>query len=206
MMTAGAWNSKNKTDLMIEVWEKLDCESVGSSEIEAIEIVVRECYGESAVDAPVVIARLLADEGAVLRHSEILEMDVKRRLNSPYEAMFRNLLKFSTFDEAETSLRNLENLRKKLASEGDAEGLRRVKDAALGARDEAREISARARGGSPESRYFQEIGEWFTIWMQSPEIFEHWVKARRSSAQFAREFAYDGVENDESSGTDRSAG
>ena len=46
------WQAKNKRDLMIEVWEKLDCESVGSVEIEAIEEVVRDVYGESAVESP----------------------------------------------------------------------------------------------------------------------------------------------------------
>lgn len=35
------WNSRTKIDLIIEVWEKLDCESVGAREIEAIETVVR---------------------------------------------------------------------------------------------------------------------------------------------------------------------
>ena len=39
------WQSKTKNDLIIEVWEKLDCESVGAIEIEAIETVVREKYG-----------------------------------------------------------------------------------------------------------------------------------------------------------------
>ena len=193
MTTPHSWSSKNKTDLMIEVWEKLDCESVGSSEIEAIETVVRDRYGDSAVDAPVVIARLLADEGAVLRHSEILEMDVKRRLNSPYDAMFRNLVRFSTFDEAESSLRNLENLRKKLDSDGDAEGLRRVRDAALSAKEEARRLAAE----TPRDRkFFEEISEWFTIWMQAPEVFEPWVRARRGSALFAREFVSDGEIDD----------
>jgi len=31
------WLSRNKNDLIIEVWEKLDCENVGAAEIEAIE-------------------------------------------------------------------------------------------------------------------------------------------------------------------------
>ena len=43
------------------------------------------------------MARLLADEGAELRHAEIMELDVKRRLESPYDAMFRNILKFADF-------------------------------------------------------------------------------------------------------------
>ena len=72
--------SRTKLDLIIEVWEKLDCESVGAKEIEAIELVVRDKFGESAVDSPMIIARELADEGAELRHAEILKLDVERRL------------------------------------------------------------------------------------------------------------------------------
>ena len=77
------WNSRTKNDLIIEVWEKLDCESVGAREILAIEEVVREQYGSAAVESPMIIARNLADEGAELRHSEIMELDVERRLESP---------------------------------------------------------------------------------------------------------------------------
>ena len=36
---------RTKTDLIIEVWERLDCESIGRKEIEAIESAVRERFG-----------------------------------------------------------------------------------------------------------------------------------------------------------------
>jgi len=99
------WNARTKIDLIIEVWEKLDCESIGAKEIEAIETVVREQYGFSAVESPMIIARLLADEGAELRHAEIMELDVERRSESPYDAMFRNSLKFSDFRQTLLSIR-----------------------------------------------------------------------------------------------------
>src|SRR3982750_2633946 len=118
------WQSRTKKDLIIEVWEKLDCESIGAKEIEAIEIVVREKYGHGAVESPMRIARLLADEGAELRHAEIMELDVQRRMESPYDAIFRNVLKFADFKQAVISIRRLENLRKKFAAENDKEGLR----------------------------------------------------------------------------------
>ena len=101
------WQSRTKTDLMIEVWEKLDCESIGRREIEAIEIAVAERFGARAVEPPLVVARLLADEGAELRHAEIMELDVERRLESPYDAMFRNVLKFADFKQTIQSLRRL---------------------------------------------------------------------------------------------------
>lgn len=191
-MTDHQWSSRNKTDLIIEVWEKLDCESVGASEIEAIETVVREVFGENAADPPVIVARLLADEGAVLRHPEILELDVRRRLDSPYDAMFRNILRYSSFAEAERSLRDLENLRKKLAGDEDKHGLALLKDLVLAARDEARAAAEDQRSGAKERRYFAEIAEWFAIWLQSSEIFGSWVKVRKSSPAFIEEFGSNG--------------
>ncbi|REJ79422.1 MAG: hypothetical protein DWQ47_01390 [Acidobacteria bacterium] len=192
-MAEHEWNSKTRTDLVIEVWEKLDCESVGADEVSAIETVVAEVFGENACDSPIVIARLLADEGAVLRHSEILEMDVRRRLESPYDAMFRNLLNYSSFALAERSLRNMENLRRKFASEVDKQGLLLLRELVLRSKDEVLELERE----DPENRnYYREINEWFSIWLQSSEIFESWVRVRRSSAAFREAFPDKGTEND----------
>src|SRR5688572_1755508 len=104
------WNSRNKTDLIIEVWEKLDCESVGAAEIRAIETVITEVFGRAAVDSPMVIARLLADEGAELRHSEVMELYVARASDRPYDSMFLNLLDTSDLTTTLRSIRQMENL------------------------------------------------------------------------------------------------
>jgi hypothetical protein len=173
---------------MIEVWEKLDCESVGAREIEAIEVAVEEKFGFGAVDSPMIIARLLADEGAHLRHSEILELDVQRRLESPYDAMFRNILKFSDFKQTLISIRRLENLRKKFAAENDREGLRLVRETALKGKNRAQMISKNEKVDPQKRAEKSEIAEWFTLWMQSPEIFESWVLLRRNSPDFKEKF------------------
>jgi hypothetical protein len=34
----------------------------------------------------------------------------------------------------------------------------------------------------------REISEWLTIWLQSPELFENWIKLRRDSAEFRKKF------------------
>src|ERR1044072_2083208 len=114
--------------MMSEVWEFLDCESVGASELEEIERAVRERFGEGAVESPVRVARLLADEGAELRHAEVLELDARWRGLDPYEAMFKNVLKFSDFAQAAASLRRLENLRRQFTRKRDQTGLRRVRE------------------------------------------------------------------------------
>ena len=182
------WHARTKNDLIIEVWEKLDCESVGAREIEAIEVAVGDKFGFGAVDSPMIIARLLADEGAELRHAEILELDVKRRLGSPYDAMFRNILKFSDFKQTLISIRRLENLRKKFAAENDREGLRLVRETALKGKNRAQMISKNEKVDEKKRAEKAEIVEWFTLWMQSPEMFDNWVLLRQNSKDFKEKF------------------
>ena len=182
------FTSRTKTDLIIEVWEKLDCESIGAKEIEAIEMVVAEKFGALAVESPMIIARLLADEGAELRHAEILELDVARRTESPYDAMFRNVLKFSDFKETLGSLRRLENLRRKFVAENDREGLRLMRETALKGKRRAQMISKNEKVAPEKRAEKAEITEWFTIWLQSPEVFENWVVLRQNSPDFKRRF------------------
>src|SRR5690242_20712564 len=113
------YDARNKTDLIIEVWEQLDCESVGRKEIEAIEIVVRDRFGRAAVDSPMILARLLADEGAELRHSEIMDLYLERQTEPGCDALLQNILKLSDFNSALGTIRNLENARRKFADEND---------------------------------------------------------------------------------------
>lgn len=182
------WISKTKQDLIIEVWEKLDCESVGAKEIEAIEIVVRDEFGSSAVESPMIMARLLADEGAELRHAEILKLDVERRLESPYAPMFRNILKFADFNQTLNSIRQLENLRQKFFKETDKEGLRLVRDTGIKGKDRATMISKNPKVDKQKRLEKAEIAEWFRLYLQSPEIFENWIKLRQNSADFKEKF------------------
>ena len=182
------FKSHTKNDLIIEVWEALDCENVGAKEIIAIENAVRERFGSNAVDSPMRIARLLADEGAELRHNEIMELDVERRQESPYAPMFRNILKFSDFRQALISIRDLENLRKKFQSENDKEGLRFVRETALKGKSRAQMISKNEKVEEKKRAEKAEIAEWFTIWLGSPEVFENWVLLRQNSKDFKEKF------------------
>jgi len=186
------WKSKTKRDLMIEVWEYLDCESVGEAEIRQISDVVKARFGEGAVEMPAVIARLLADEGAELRHAEVLRLDVEIRQVDPYQAMFRNVLKFADFDQARASIRRLDNLRKNFERKKDREGLRLVREKVQKGRNRALMI---ARNPAVEERKrFEklEIAEWFSVWLRQPEIFEDWVELRQRSKDFRGKFGQGG--------------
>lgn len=182
------WTSRTKRDLMIEVWEALDCESVGAKELEAIADAVREKFGEGAIESHASVARLLADEGAELRHAEVLELDVQQRSADPYDAMFRNVLKFADFKQAASSIKHLENLRKKFARENDKAGLRRARETALKGKQRAQMIAGNKNVDEKKRAEKAEIAEWFTVWLHQPEIFETWVDLRRNSKDFRERF------------------
>ena len=180
--------SRNKTDLIIEVWEKLDCENVGAAEIEAIESVIVDQYGPAALDSPMVIARLLANEGADLRHSEIMDLYVERSSDRPYDAALRNVLKIDDLQSAARSIRNLESLRQKYKSGNDKEGLRLIRATALRGKQTAMENADRINADSVIQMVNVEIAQWLTVWLQMPEGFDSWVELRQASPDFIGKF------------------
>lgn len=184
-----SWKARTKLDLMIEVWESLDCESVGEKELDAVRAAVVERFGAGADESPARVARTLADEGAELRHAEVLEADARWRGDDPYEAAFRNVLKFSDFEQAAASLRRLDNLRREFARRKDAEGARRVRETVLKGKRRAEMIARNPKVDERKREEKAEIARWFTIWLQTPEMFADWLDLRRRSSEFRAKFA-----------------
>lgn len=182
------WQARTKHDLMIEVWEALDCESVGAAELVAIEQAVRERFGDGAVESHASVARLLADEGAELRHPEVLELDVQQRISDPYVEMFRGVLPVADLDKAVDSIRRLEELRKTFASARDQTGLHRVREMALKGKRRAQTIAESIVVDSRKRVENEEIAEWFAVWLKQPEVFETWLDLRRSTLEFRERF------------------
>lgn len=185
------WQAKTKTDLMIEVWEKLDCESVGAVAIESIEAVVRDVYGPQAVEMPMSIARTLADEGAYLRHHEVMDLHIARAMKRPYDAAFRNVMNIADLASALRSLRSLEALRKKFIAAGDKDGLRLVRESAIRGKEIAEESASREQLDRETREVNEEISRWFSIWMQTPELFDQWIRMRMASPEYRERFAAD---------------
>jgi hypothetical protein len=183
-----AWKAGNKTDLIIEVWEKLDCESVGSTEIEAIEVVVADVCGPEAVDSPMVTARVLADEGAHLRHAEILDLFVKRAGQKQKPGGVEDGLKFDDLISARLSIERLEKLRSVTARDDDRHGERAVRDAAIHYKAQALARAESEPTGTVAHEMQIEIAEWLRVWLQTPTIFGGWIELRLRSKDFLDKF------------------
>ena len=182
------WKSRTRHDLIIEVWEDLDCESVGARELEQIQEVLREKFGEGAQDSPASIARTLADEGAVLRHPEVFDYDTQWRERLISGVVPSESLSFSNLPEASESIRKLESWRREFAGASKQGELRRLQEFALKTKQDL-QLVARSRVVDTKKRFEAgEVVQWLTIWMLDPTIFEDWLSLRKRSAEFVEKF------------------
>ena len=190
-MSGKTWSARTRRDLIIEVWEALDCESVGSRELEQIQQALVEKFGEGALESPASIARVVADEGAVLRHPEVFACDVKWRENSLNDRRLVRGLDFSSLTAAFQAIVIIEEKRLQLQL-GDAAtgatGLRELRDIVAAARkDSLLQARSKILNSSVRER-LKEISEWLTVWLQSPELFSDWLDLRRRSPEYREKF------------------
>src|SRR6266498_870008 len=183
------WKARTKHDLIIEVWEALDCESVGARELEQIQQELSEKFGEGASASPAAIARTVADEGAVLRHPEVFECDFKWREQIAEAVDFQSELDFSRLSIAFESMVRVEEQRLKFHTEADSKGQAELRNIISTARKNA-VLRARSKiideGQREEAK---EISNWLGIWLQAPELFSDWLDLRRRSPEFQKKFS-----------------
>jgi len=188
-MTSNKWRSNTVPDLIIEVWEALDCESVGKHELEEIQKVLAEKFGPGAVNSPATIARAVADEGAVLRHPEVFECDFAWRERSLSEHVVASELTFSNLSEAVASFGKLEEKRHSMSA--DLEALKRLRNVVISAREEVL-LTARSKVlGDQQRGEAAEVAEWMTVWLRAPALFPDWLDLRMRTAEFKGKFGAD---------------
>lgn len=187
-MTKRKWNARTKQELIIEVWECLDCESVGSRELQQIQQVLLEQFGAGAAASPAAIARTVVDEGAVLRHPEVFECDRSWREENLKKWAFREALNFSDLKAAFASVVKLEERRLLLQSDSDTQGLTDLREVVIALRKDLL-LNARSRIiGESQKAQLKEAARWLGVWLQSPELFSDWLDLRRRSPEFKKKF------------------
>jgi hypothetical protein len=187
-MPKSKWNSRTRDELIIEVWEALDCESVGARELEQIQQALRQRFGEGALESPASIARTVADEGAVLRHPEVFECDLRWRGKHLAQTNLSGDLSFASLLSAVESFAKLEEKRLEFHARGDETGAKQLRDFVIGARKDA-QLRARSKIiDKDERKQAAEISQWLIVWLQAPELFRDWLDLRRCSPEFRKMF------------------
>jgi len=188
-MKTTKWRARTRQELIIEVWEALDCESVGERELLDIQRALYDTLGAGAVVSPAAIAREVADEGAVLRHPEVLNCDTKWRTRSLAALMPPQQFDFSTLATAAASLLKIDELRREAEAESNEQTLQQLRELVMLGGKEAR-LLARSRIVPQKDRVVaKEIVEWVRVWLQQPELFDDWLSLRQRSTEYRKEFA-----------------
>lgn len=184
-----AWQSRTKRDLIIEVWEALDCESVGARELEQIQQVLGEELGLGGVESPGAIARVVADEGAALRHPEVFECDLKWR--EAKLSATSNKLDFASLKAALESFSEVEIRRGELAEKEDDGGLQRLREDIQRARQDSLLIARSKIVSDSQRAEAKETSGWLRVWLVAPELFRDWLELRMRSEGFQKTFGRD---------------
>jgi hypothetical protein len=112
--------------------------------------------------------------------------DLSRRLAPVSESYLRDLLRATglpfdqpyagirqhTFEELEQSLREMLRVYAEAAAAGDRDGARYCRRQVIAAKDRAKFLARKI----PEK---EEMVRWMLVWLENPEVFPHWVDARR---------------------------
>jgi hypothetical protein len=177
-----------KRELIIEVWEQLDCESVGARELLEIQRFVRERLGEGAVDSPASIARLLADEGAILRHPEVIDCDANWRARASAKSELPAAVNFGGLEAAATAIKAIDDIRQQMEAEAREIDLIRLRAAVQAMRKERLLVARSKVVAEPVRQEAGEIAEWLSVWLTSPDLFCDWLELRRRSGDFNERF------------------
>ena len=185
---------ERRHELIVSTWHALGQISIGADELSAVQNAIADLVDEDQIPSPASLARELAQEGAELRHPEIIECDAAwRQARLEREAKrFRQLYDLVsdqplTLKRAEGLLAELDRLRQEFASANDDEGLARLKEFAVSVHQSSQTL-AESRVEAVTLAEQTEIAAWLKVWIQTPTIFSDWLELRKRSEEFARKF------------------
>ena len=186
----------SKQEFIVAEWLRLGGHAIGRKELRAIQRALREEFGEGAIESPARIARVLADEGAELRHPEVIEFDAKWREEKIEKetSKFRRLERFldtkpARLHEAESLIKKLEQARQDSERNEDELDVRRLRDIAINARQAAELIASDSTLNQTQRDEQAEVAQWLAVWLQTPTLFDDWLDLRRRSPDFRKKFS-----------------
>ena len=169
-----------RDEYIIDVWERIDKEVAGASELSLIQEAVLERFGTPL--SPAAVARTLADHGVRLGHPHILEADLQwRERNSLFTP---DDLTFGTLHGATVLMEKIENLRQQF--EFDQSALEHLRQSVFQLKNELEIVAASPKSTNKELA--EEVAQWLTVWLQTPEAFEGWLALRKRSKDFKEKF------------------
>jgi hypothetical protein len=121
--------------------------------------------------SPAAIARTQADDGAQLTHPDVLDADVRWRSERLFTSEELN------FDTPAAAIDWISHLSRRADHE-------RLRPAVLNLKRELEAVVASERTSQTDRQLAMEVGQWVTVWLQNPAIFDDWFELRRKTHEF----------------------
>lgn len=185
------------SELVVRLWRERGRPPIDAQFLAAIQKELTERFGNDAAMSPASVARLLADEGAELRHPQIIEFDVHWResLIKSRGDKFAGVEQLTSgarlnIEEAIVLFGELEKLRQEFECDDDDARLDELRTLAVEARQRAEAMGKNRRLHGQVRLEQSEIAEWLKVWLQTPMLFENWLELRRRSEEFRLKFGH----------------
>ncbi|PYS63991.1 MAG: hypothetical protein DMF74_08240 [Acidobacteria bacterium] len=186
----------SKQEFIVAQWLRLGGKAIGRRELRRIQRALHEKFGEGGVESPAKIARVLADEGAELRHPEVIEFDVKWREEKIEKetSEFKGLERFRDakpvrLHEAESLIKKLEQTRQSSGRNENKVNVQRLREIAIDVRQTAETLANDSTLTQRQRDEQAEIAQWLAVWLQTPNLFDDWLDLRRRSPDFRNKFS-----------------
>lgn len=176
----------SKKQLILEQARARHLSEVGLKEIRALAAEVRARLGPDARVSFSYIAATLRAGGWRVNYEDRFS---EPALPEPYAARLQGQLHFHDLLSAEESLRKLDAIYREYLATHDRAGMRLVRTLVMKGKDRARSQAASARVSAQKRVEKREIGEWFRVWLETPELFFDWLELRKASEEFQRQFS-----------------
>lgn len=176
---------KTKREMVLDIYDREAMGEVTAREIALIQAGLISAFGEGGAMSPAEIARVLIDEDLPVRLDQVFRMP---HPFDEYEVIFSGHASSSTLSRAEQSLQAIDGHYRKFLAAGDRTGVRYARQTAQRARQNALTL-AQSPGRTPAERSVQsEIAQWFSVWLQTPDLFHAWLELRKRSPEFRSNF------------------
>jgi hypothetical protein len=181
-------------EVIVKLWLELGRPPVDAQFLEAVKSQLAKSVEDPAM-SPASVARLLANEGAELRHPEVIDSDVRWRgslVNSRMDK-FAAVEPLSSgarlnIQDAGVLISKMEKLRQEFERDDDDTRLDELRTLAADARQRAEAMGKNRKLNETVRCEQSEIAEWLKVWLQTPMLFENWLELRRRSSEFRRRY------------------
>ena len=175
----------SKKELILKYATDQPDKKFGKAEIRKIQAHLRKHLGASGKTSDAYIAQILGEVSGLINFSSPF---VTPSLPEPYSSRLVGVLRFNTLSEAEKSLGRLHALYTEYLFAQDRTGTSLIRNLMTTGRQRARSLAESPQVAPRKRREKKEVARWFSIWLDTPDLFFDWLEVRKKSKDFQRRF------------------